>query len=349
MQFNFPTLENKIIKGSQSVYQSLKNSDSWSDYFELLTDYPDLLDFSHKLGNTSLIELPTPNSNVSILAKCEWENPFGSVKDRTAFILILNYLLDIKRGYRTPGIILEYSGGSLAISLAKLCSKLSLPLHLVLSDGTAPIIVESLKSYGCSITLVNREQGFLAVIREAERLASMNSDFRFLYQHENDLNWKFHEITTGKEILMQYPSNINCWIASIGTGGTFSGVFNALLSRSPDLEACAVTPSELPYGSLSAPNGLPKYAGSGGLGWGIKQRFVAMCASKKISYSTVSYSSALKMIAKVYKETGLRIGSSAAANYLIAKERASEMQSGTIITVFACKGSDMEWHKAMQE
>lgn len=340
--------ENVLARDSRlSAAHFLATDPEWSAYCDVLRVHPFLSDFAHAVGGTSLVSLPSPRSGVTILAKCEWQNPCGSIKDRTALILMLDHLMTLDRGASHRTIVLEYSGGNLALSLAYLCRGLGQDLHLVLSDGTSSHVCDMLRQQGVELTLVDKKRGFLAVIREAERIA-VDRRYRFLYQHENDLNWKFHALTSGREILAQCPHPILGWVASVGTGGTFSGVFKTLRTKYPNVVGYAVTPAELPYGSFEPPNGLSKYAGSGGLGFGIRQRFVATCETGLIEFPSVSYQAALNSAATLFRSTGLRVGSSGGANYCVAFEQAAQLDEGTIVTVLPCRGAEVEWHEVQR-
>lgn len=315
----------------------------------MLVGYKSSLDkLVGEIGNTSIIRIPTTEGSAKLYAKCEWENPNGSIKDRAAYAMLRDALKDIPEEKCKTLHIIEYSGGNLAISLAAFCKELGIKITLVLSSASSKSIVDKLSALGAELVLVEKDKGFLGVMQEAIKLSQLNPESIFLYQHENESNYNAHKSETGTEILKQLNGiNIDAWIASIGTGGTLMGVYDALEEQNNNLELHAVTPAELHYGSTKPPNGLRKYAGSGGLGNGVKQKFVErqeICIKK---HWHVSFQETLTEMKKFKKETGIKIGTSAAANLKIAREVAQSLgPDATVVTVFPDAGSFEEWEAA---
>ncbi|EQD85714.1 cysteine synthase [Saccharopolyspora erythraea D] len=305
--------------------------------------FPAMADFRRKLGGTRLVEVPVPAGSARVLAKAEWENPCGSIKDRTAFALLCEVLADCDdpRGLH----LVEYSGGNLAAPLSVLCGRLGVRLTLVLSEATPGDYVDELRSRGAAVDLVDREEGFLGVMERARELSGTG---RLLYQHRSQANLWMHRISTGAEVVEQLGEAVpDRFVASVGTGGTLVGVLSALGERHPGVRGVVVTPSELPYGSDEPPNGRPKYAGSGGLGNGIRQPFVLGAVDRMDGYRTVSRPRAISLMRQCLDETGMRLGSSAAANWRTALDVAAELGEGaTVVTVFPDAGSPSEWAEA---
>ncbi|GGE62266.1 PLP-dependent cysteine synthase family protein [Priestia taiwanensis] len=299
-------------------------------------------EFSRKVGNTPLIKLKCQETkNLSIYAKCEWHNPTGSIKDRAAIGMIKKYL-DETNG-KTH--ILEYSGGNLAKSIGQICYHLGIECTLVLSSGSGNSLLKELDNYGVEIVLVDKSEGFYAVIEKALEISNKKLDYYFLFQHYNHANILSHIEGTGHEIISQMNEKpINAWVASAGTGGTLMGVYKAVKEYTSDVELHLVMPKELPYGSEQPPNGLKKYAGSGGFGLGRKQYFLEKedyLINKQWNYS---YEDTLYEMARFYSETGIKIGTSAAANLLAAKQLGREKgKDFNIVTVFPDAGTIEEW------
>ncbi|AYB37824.1 pyridoxal-phosphate dependent enzyme [Brevibacillus laterosporus] len=308
-----------------------------------------LQEFRNAIGNTSLINIPCPALHGKIYAKCEWENPTGSIKDRTAYFLMRELITTHLNENKEEDLhVLEYSGGSLAVSLAVICKKLDIPLTLVLSAASSRSLLDKIAALHAEIILVDKSKGFWGVMEETIRLSKENPSWSFLYQHENKANLLAHRMGTGQEIVKQLAGKkIDAWVASVGTGGTLIGAYETIKQTHPDVELHLVTPAELPYGSEQPPNDLKKYAGSGGLGLGKKQTFVAsqeMCITKQWS---CTFQETLVEMKNFYDQTGIRIGTSAAANVIIAKKVASKLgPESTIVTVFPDKGSAEEWEEA---
>lgn len=123
-------------------------------------------------------------------------------------------------------------------------------------------------------------------------------------------------------------------MAAIGTGGTLTGVARALRREFPELVVVGNTPGEMPYGTEGPPNGLTKFAYSGGLGHGVRQPFVAGLAADA-DHRSVEYGAALDAMVRFEARTGLRIGTSAAANWQVAWETAAALgPDDLVVTVF---------------
>ena len=322
-----------------------------SPYFrsDVLRKYPMFEGFVNAVGNTPIIEIPQSNGSAKIFAKCEFVNPWGTIKDRIALAMIWRALgegLDPKK-HR----ILEYSGGQLAVALAQVCASIGARATIVLSDAAPRSIISAVESCGAALDLVPAEKGFWGVMLRAMALNEEQSDFHFLYQHENAANPAMHRLGTATELLAQVPSRrIDAWVAAIGTGGTLAGVGSGLMDAMPGIALFGVTPAELSYGSDDPPNGTPKFAGSGGLGWGRKQTFVEQLEGKLVAHRSISYAAARAEMYRFLCETGLRIGSSAAANLLVAKDVAAQLGSGRIVaTIFPSSGSTEEWELVERE
>lgn len=318
------------------------------DFAALHARYPALADFHAELGKTELLEIPSTPGAARILAKCEWQNPVGSIKDRVAYALMCDALA--RHGERPLNElrILEYSGGNLADALSLLGANLGIPMRFVLSSAAPASLLAKLDSRRANVDLVDKELGFIAVQRQAVRIAQQDDRWTLLYQHRNPVNMAFQRDTTGAEIVDQLGDRpASAWVASIGTGGTLMGVSQALRRAFPSVRTVGVTPAELPYGSPLPPNGLPKYAGSGGMGDGVRQPFVRM-DDAAVEHHAVSFPESLKGMALFRELTGIRIGSSAAANWLVAKRISSELPQHTaVVTVFPDAGTPEEWKKAL--
>lgn len=319
-----------------------------SDYAALHAAYPALAEFRSRLGQTELIEVPGLPGSARILAKCEWQNPVGSIKDRVAYALMCDVLT--RHGTRPLSElkILEYSGGNLAGALSYLGAALGIPMRFVLSSASPASLLSTLDRRGARVDLVDKEMGFIAVVQTALRIAEVEPEWTLLYQHRNPVNLAFHRDTTGAEILEQLGTQVpSAWIASIGTGGSLIGVARVLREAFPAMRTIGVTPAELPYASELPPNGLPKYAGSGGMGSGVRQPFVRM-DDDIVEHRSVSFPDAIKGMAKFYALTDIKIGSSAAANWLVAQQVAGELPAdATVVTVFPCAGTPEEWKRAL--
>ncbi|MDQ2955846.1 MAG: pyridoxal-phosphate dependent enzyme [Actinomycetota bacterium] len=315
------------------------------DFAEVHRRYPALAEFHASLGNTTLREVPSVAGGARILAKCEWENPVGSIKDRTAYALIADALR--AHGDRPPAELklVAYSGGDLSAAMSLIGMRVGITTRFVLASYAPRSLLDMLESRGSQVDLVAKERGFLHTIRTAQRIAADEPGWTIVFQHANPVNVAIHEQMTGGEILAQLGDRRPVlWLASIGSGGTLVGVLRALRGRYPEIQAVGVTPEESPYANPDAPSGRSTYEGSGGHGYGIRQPFVKAHERLIHQHRQVALQPALAAMGEFFDLTGIRIGSSAAANWLIAKEYAAQLPADSwIVTVFACAGTPEQW------
>jgi cysteine synthase A len=323
----------------------LEPLDRLPDSSAALIRYPALGDFREHLGNTALVEVPARCGGARILAKVESTNPFGSVKDRAAFALLCGAIT--RHGDRPdPLRIVDFSGGNMARALGGLGALTGIPIRLAMPDATPTSLLRQLAAEGVRVDYVPAEEFLFGIIRHAAAIAAADPGLVLLHQHRNVLNLAVHQFATGREILEQLGAAVpHTWVAAIGSGGTIAGVGRALRDRFPNLSIVGVTPDELPYGTHLEPNATPKFAGSGGLGYGHRQPFVAEFVPDAV-HRTVSYRRALAGMREFASLTGARIGASAAANWLIASEAASRLTPAeTVVTLFADAGTDEDWQR----
>lgn len=301
-------------------------------------NYPEMEKIFHRIGNTSLLPINSHSpANVKIFAKSEFENPWGTMKDRVAFALIYDLLAQNKITADTS--IIEYTGGSLGLALSEICHRLQWPLEIVVADFVSPEFLEKVRRQNVAVHMVSKHEGFWGVMLKAFELAKAPHR-HLLYQHENRSNPWIHEFSTGAEINHQLqragiaPSTPLYLVGSVGTGGSLHGIYRALKKNFNHVKIALTSPKELPYGSLEHPNGLPKFAGSGGLGEGRKQTFIYELEEEVIASYEYSYSEALEGCARYYDQTHQFIGSSSGANYLASLDLSHKLTAGVIVTLF---------------
>jgi len=315
-----------------------------SNYFnqELLTKHPALSNFYMRVGSTPLLEIESPPGHAKIFAKCEWFNPAETIKARVALAMVWD-LLDKIEVIPKNTTILEYSGGGLSLALAELCRDLSINCKIVLMETSPKSLIAKLITLGAELFYTQKDLGFWGVMERAIDLSRENPDWNFLYQHTNHANMNFHKEITAGEIIDQVNFVPDAWIASIGTGGTLCGIYEGLKDTFPEIKIYATNPKELPYGSEQPVNSLPKFAGSGGLGEGRKQEFMKSIEIIIEKHFLFSYKETKDEMFRFYLQTGLMIGSSAAANLLAARELAADLdESKNILTIFPSKAFEEE-------
>jgi [CysO sulfur-carrier protein]-thiocarboxylate-dependent cysteine synthase len=198
------------------------------------------------IGDTPLVDVSTlsPNSHVSILAKLESQNPFGSVKDRIARKMIETAE---KEGRLVPGqTIIEPSSGNTGIALSAIARVKGYPIKILMPDSVSIERRQMLEIYGADLILTPGAEGSNGAVRRAQALAAQHPEWCFLYQYGNDANPRAHYEGTGPEIWRDCPE-ITHFVAGLGTSGTLMGVGTYLKERNPDIKVYAVEP---PSGEL---------------------------------------------------------------------------------------------------
>jgi cysteine synthase len=205
--------------------------------------YENVLDM---IGDTPLVDVSSlsPNSHVSILAKLESQNPFGSVKDRIARKMIETAE---KEGRLAPGqTIIEPSSGNTGIALSAIARIKGYPIKVLMPDSVSVERRQMLEVYGAELILTPGAEGSNGAVRRAQSLAEAHPEWCFLYQYGNDANPRAHYEGTGPEIWRDCPE-ITHFVAGLGTSGTLMGVGTYLKERNPAIKVYAVEP---PSGEL---------------------------------------------------------------------------------------------------
>ncbi len=201
------------------------------------------------IGNTPLLKLnnyskKTGVSNATLLAKLEYLNPAGSVKDRIALAMIEDAE---KKGQLKPGAtIIEPTSGNTGIGLAAVATAKGYKAILTLPDTMSVERRNLLKAYGAEIVLTEGSKGMKGAIAKADELNKSIPGSVILGQFVNSANPEIHRKTTGPEIWDQTDGNVDIFVAGVGTGGTLSGVGEFLKSKNPDVKIIAVEPATSP-------------------------------------------------------------------------------------------------------
>ncbi len=201
------------------------------------------------IGNTPLMKLnnyakKTGVTNATLLAKLEYLNPAGSVKDRVALAMIEDAE---KKGLLKPGAtIIEPTSGNTGIGLAAVAAAKGYKAILTLPDTMSVERRNLLKAYGAKIVLTEGAKGMKGAIAKAEELNKEIQGSIILGQFVNPANPKAHKETTGPEIWNQTDGKVDIFVAGVGTGGTLSGVGEFLKSKNPNVKIVAVEPATSP-------------------------------------------------------------------------------------------------------
>lgn len=200
------------------------------------------------IGNTPLIELhaieKTEGLKARLIAKVEYFNPGGSVKDRIALAMINDAE---QKGVLKPGaIIIEPTSGNTGIGLAWVASVKGYNLILTMPETMSIERQSLLKALGATLVLTPGAKGMKGAIERAEELRRENPGSVILQQFDNPANPTIHEATTAEEIWNDTDGNIDFFVAGVGTGGTLSGTANGLKAHNPAIKAVAVEPASSP-------------------------------------------------------------------------------------------------------
>ena len=205
------------------------------------------------IGNTPLVRLHkvTAGAEAEVLAKLEFQNPGGSVKDRIALNMIEAAEKAGKIGQET--IILEPTSGNTGIGLAMVAAAKGYRCTLVMPDTMSIERRKLLRAYGAELILTPGKDGMLGAIQMASNLASQDSHYFIPQQFENPANPEIHRLTTAEEIWRDTDGHLDIFVSGVGTGGTLTGVGSVLKSRLTDIRIVAVEPADSPVLSGGQP------------------------------------------------------------------------------------------------
>ena len=214
------------------------------------------------VGGTPLLHLARLSAhygideNTRVLAKLEYFNPGGSVKDRVA----LNMILDAEcRGVLKPGgTIIEPTSGNTGVGLAWISRVRGYQAIIVMPDTMSLERQQLLRAAGAQVVLTSGTEGMAGAIAEAERLHESTPNSVILGQFSNPANPEAHVITTAQEIWDDTDGHVDVLIATVGTGGTLCGTARGLKAHNPQLLSIAVEPAESPLlsGGTPSPHGI---------------------------------------------------------------------------------------------
>ena len=293
--------------------------------------------FLDLVGNTPLVRvnnlIKKDELKADVLAKLEYFNPAGSVKDRIAKEMILDAL---EKGLINENTtLIEPTSGNTGIGLSAVATALNLKIIITMPETMSVERRNLMKAYGAELVLTPGSEGMKGAIAKAKELASQIENSFIPGQFENPANPTAHYKTTGPEIYEQTEGKVDIFVAGVGTGGTISGIGKYLKEKNPEVKVVAVEPASSPVLSTGK-GGAHKIQGIGA-------GFVPETLDTKIydEIITVENEDAFATGKEMAKTEGILVGISSGAALYAAKELAKrEENAGKTIVVLLTDGGD---------
>lgn len=293
--------------------------------------------FLDLVGNTPIVRvnnlIKKDELKADVLAKLEYFNPAGSVKDRIAKEMILDAL---EKGLINKNTtLIEPTSGNTGIGLSAVATALNLNIIITMPETMSVERRNLMKAYGAELVLTPGSEGMKGAIAKAKELASQIENSFIPGQFENPANPTAHYKTTGPEIYEQTEGKVDIFVAGVGTGGTISGIGKYLKEKNPEVKVVAVEPASSPVLSTGK-GGAHKIQGIGA-------GFVPETLDTKIydEIITVENEDAFATGKEMAKTEGILVGISSGAALYAAKELAKrEENAGKIIVVLLPDGGD---------
>ncbi|HTZ89156.1 MAG TPA: cysteine synthase family protein [Alloacidobacterium sp.] len=282
-----------------------------------------------RIGNTPLIRLERVAAHlpgIQILAKAEWANPGGSVKDRAASAIVADAQ---RRGLLKPGKhLLDATSGNTGIAYAMLGAAMGFPVTLCVPANVSLERKRILAAYGANVVWTDPADGSDGAIRKARALAADDPQ-KYFYadQYGNNANWRAHYLGTANEIWEQTDGQITHFVAGLGTSGTFVGTTRRLKELNPAVKCISMQPDS-PFNGLE---GLKHMATAI-----VPPIYDPALADSNIEIETEA---AYTMAKRLGRAEGLLVGVSAAAAVAaclkVAEDEAAEGREAVIVTILA--------------
>ena len=279
------------------------------------------------IGNTPLVRLNRVAAGIdgTLAVKLEFFNPAHSVKDRIAAAMIDDALASGKIGAET--IVLEPTSGNTGIGLAMVCAARGIKCCFVMPETMSRERRLLLKAYGAELVLTPGSEGMLGAIRRADEMAAGDSRYFIPQQFDNPANPQIHRATTAAEIWRDTDGQVDILVAGVGTGGTITGVGEALKAQKPGIKVIAVEPDASPVlsGGVKGPHPIQ----------GIGAGFVPAVLNTSIYDEVVRVSAddSFAIARRLATEEGLLVGISSGAAVWAALQVARRPENAGKLTV----------------
>ncbi len=276
------------------------------------------------IGNTPMLRfkrISKDAGSVELLAKAEWYNPGGSVKDRAALSMILD---GERRGLLTRDkILIDATSGNTGIAYAMIAAERGYRVKLALPKNASDERKQSLLAYGAELVLTDPTEGTDGAQRHVKRLVEANPG-KYFYpdQYNNAANWRAHYETTAMEIWNQTQGRVTHFVTGLGTSGTFVGVTRRLKELNPAIQCISMQPDS-PLHGLEGLKHMPTALVPG--------IYDAALADEQV---TVATEDAHAMVLRLARQEGLLVGVSSGANLFAALQVAKGLKEGVVVTIF---------------
>jgi len=280
------------------------------------------------IGNTPLVRLNSvaDDAKGEVVAKLEFFNPMGSVKDRIGVAMVLDAE---ERGLlKKGGTVVEPTSGNTGIGLAFVCAVRGYRLVLTMPDSMSVERLQLFNALGVQVVLTPGVEGMPGAIRKAEELVADNEGYMMPQQFKNPSNPEIHRLTTAAEIWRDTEGRVDIFVAGVGTGGTITGVAEMLKDRKPACQIVAVEPatSAVLSGDGSGPHNIQ------GIGAGFVPEVLRRDLVDEVM--PVSDEVAATMARRLAKEEGILAGiSSGAATWAAVQVAQRPENEGKLVVV----------------
>ena len=280
------------------------------------------------IGHTPLVPLRFGPEGLTVLAKCEFLNPSGSVKDRLAKGVLLD--AQARGRLRPDSVILECTSGNTGIALAMIGAALGYRVTILMSASASEERRQLIRQLGAELILFDSAGRYQTGIELSRQMAARDPRYFLPRQFENPLNTEDHEHGTGQEILQQAGGPIDAFVSGYGTGGTLVGCGKAIKQQWPQSRILAMEPAEQALLAGECP--CCHYIE------GVADGFIPplLRGAPLDGEVKVSSDAAMTMARRLHREFGLLVGTSSGANVVAALEVAQELGLQARVVTLLC-------------
>ena len=285
-----------------------------------------------QVGNTPLVRLERVASHlpgIELLAKAEWYNPGGSVKDRAAANIVAEAFRSGK--FESGKTLLDSTSGNTGIAYAMIGAAMGFPVTLCVPENVSHERKRILQAYGATILFTDPGEGSDGAMRLARELAAKHPDLYFYAdQYSNDANWQAHYLGTANEIWQQTEGRITHFVSILGTSGTFMGTTRRLKELNPKIRCISLQPDSAFHGIEGAKNMASAI---------VPRIYDPALADENIDIATED---AYDMAKRLAREEGLLVGVSAAAAVVGCLKVAEQVKPGqhAVMVTILCDSGD---------